>query len=151
LPQSTAAPIDFAEHRPTYSKPVSPTRAPRIVSTVAALAVALAGLLPFAHVHAGEHHPVVHRHIIGDGAAHHHDVEEHDSNIDQPEHADARIVSSSWLTAITFSLTAPASVTSPPLVQPQQGRVAPMLGTTLLPTHDPPLRYTSSPAPPALV
>jgi hypothetical protein len=107
-------------------------------------------LLPLAHVHAAGHHPVMHRHIIGDATAHRHDVDEHDANIEQAEHGDARIVSVSWRTTIAFSLAGLVPVTAQPLTASRPSRRL-LLGTTVLPTHDPPLRYTSSPAPPAFV
>jgi len=108
-------------------------------------------LLPFEHVHAEKHRQVVHRHVIGDDRPHHDGGDEHRSNINDSEHADARIVSVSWLTGIPFSLAGPITKTTEPVAEPSHSRTTLMLGTTILPTHDPPLRFTSSPAPPAVV
>lgn len=123
----------------------------RVVATVTALAVALVGLLPFQHVHADDHQQVVHRHVIGDGSGHHDDFPDLKASADRSEHADARILTLSFETARSVCLTAlgpvaalfaDEAVATPPL---------PIVGTTILPTHDPPLRFVSSPAPPAVV
>jgi hypothetical protein len=143
--------VDFGERGSTYSHCVPSTPAFRVVSTVAALAVALTGLLPFEHIHAAEHRQVVHRHVIGDSAAHHDALDEHGSNIDHSEHADARVVSVWWLNWTAFSLAGPVPETAQPVAEPRDRRTKLMLGTTILPTHDPPIRFTSSPAPPAVV
>lgn len=123
----------------------------RVVATAMALAVALVGLLPFQHVHADEHQQVVHRHVIGDGSGHHDGLSDQKARADRSEHADARILTLSFEIASSFCLTAllPAAalfVAEPAVTPPLR-----IVGTTILPTHDPPLRFVSAPAPPAVV
>lgn len=122
----------------------------RLVATAAALAVALAGLLPFEHVHADEHQQVVHRHVIAEGAGHHDDWHDDHTSV-HSEHADARILTVSWVTTSSFSFAGLIPVTALIFAEPRSTPSTLIVGTTILPTHDPPLRFTSSPAPPAVV
>jgi len=123
----------------------------RGVACVAALAVSLIGVLPSAHVHADDDHQIVHQHAIADGPAHPDDhADDHGTDFDHPDHAAARLLT------LSYDLTSHVSLFVPPggalwLVAQPVAAPAPLLGTTLLPTHDPPLRFTSSPAPPAFV
>lgn len=123
----------------------------RVVATAAALAVALVGLLPSEHVHADDHQQVVHRHVIGDGSTQLEGLHHHEAGVDQSDHADARILSVSWVAASPYSLAGLVPVTAQPFAEPRCSRATPILGRTIVPTHDPPLRFTSSPAPPSVV
>ena len=115
---------------------------------MAAFAVALMGLLPDAHMHTGGDRRLVHRHVISDTAPHHHGTAVgHDAGHD---HADARTLTSS------FDLGGESArigclVDSPwYLADPGAAHARATSGKTLVPTHDPPLRFNSSPAPPAV-
>jgi len=125
---------------------------PRAMAIVAAVAVALAGLLPFAHMHAEEHDPVVHRHVIG-GESNEHDAgaADHDASVDHDDHSDAQILTLSYEVARPFAGIASAVAASWALADSAAAAAKPVSRRTLLPTHDPPLRFASSPAPPAVV
>lgn len=122
------------------------------MAIVAAVAVALAGLLPFAHLHAEEHDPVVHRHVIGGESSQHDDgAADHEASVDHEDHSDAQILTLSYEVArlfagIAFPVAAPWALTDS-----ASAATKPVTRRTLLPTHDPPLRFVSSPAPPAVV
>jgi hypothetical protein len=126
-------------------------RISRTAALAAALAVALAGMLPAAHVHAADDHQVAHQHAIADGAtAPQHSGDDREGGVDPPDHIAARILT------LSFDLTVLVAAIGPPEMallssEPEVARAAPVVRTTLLPTHDPPLRFTSSPAPPAVV
>lgn len=122
---------------------------------LAALAMVLAGLLPAAHLHADDGRPLVHRHLIGSDS-HHHDGEadDHHLGFDHAKHADhraAQVLTLTYEHARQFALTGCPVVVSVAVADHGSGRVPPPSRRTLLPTHDPPLRFTSSPAPPAVV
>ena len=121
------------------------------MAIVAAVAVALAGLLPFAHLHADEHDRVVHRHVIG-GESHQHDdgAADHDASVDHEDHSDAQILTLSYEVARLFAGFA-FPVDGPWALADSASAAKPVSRRTLLPTHDPPLRFVSSPAPPAVV
>lgn len=129
----------------------------RWVALAAALAVALMGLLPAAHVHHGDAGPTVHRHaadVAGDHHDHHeggHQADgaaEHSSVHGAEHHLQAQLLPDEFLAAPLFWLNTPA-VASVPLGQsPLAHAWRRLTQTARLPTHDPPLRYFSSPAPP---
>lgn len=127
------------------------TRIARVVASVAALSLALVGMLPVAHLHAADHHQVVHQHAIADGPApHHHPDDDHDGGVGQSDHTAARILT------LAFDLTPPVAVIGSAgaavlLLEPAVTRASLAVRAPLLPTHDPPLRFVSSPAPPAVV
>lgn len=116
--------------------------------------MAALGLLPDAHVHAHDDDTVVHRHVIAGGAdqqdedSDHEDVDRHHTSLDHDGHLQAHMLSVAYEVSVSFSMTASPAVTTradagtdPPIAhQPDRAR--------LLPTHDPPLRFSSSPAPP---
>ncbi|MSO52539.1 MAG: hypothetical protein EXQ51_09035 [Acidobacteria bacterium] len=130
---------------------MSPTLSTRIVAMMAALAVVLAGLLPVAHLHADDDHPVVHRHALADGSDHPDDhADDHGAGLDQPDHTAARILTPSYDLTRHVLEYRPVGV-APSCVETEIAPMAPSQRTTLLPTHDPPLRFFSSPAPPAFV
>lgn len=132
-------------------------RQSRVIVLAAALAVAVMGLLPAAHVHNGEAGATVHRHAA-DVAGDHHDHQEdghqavsaahHTGANGADPHLQAQLLPDEYLAAPLFWLPTPA-LAPVPLGEPPAAhgwrRLAP---TALLPTHDPPLRYFSSPAPP---
>ena len=121
----------------------------RIPAIAAAFAVVLMGLLPDAHLHTGGDRTLVHRHVISDTATHHHDsAVGHDAGHD---HADARTLTASFDVGRQSARIGSPVVAPWFLADPGSAQAPPTNGETLLPTHDPPLRFTSSPAPPAVV
>ncbi len=124
----------------------------RVVATVAALAVALAGLLPVAHLHADDGHPLVHRHALL-GELPDHDAERGIGhvNVDESDHSDAGSLALSYELARQLVRLAAPAVAPWYFANAQPTGVATSTGQPSLSTHDPPLRFTSSPAPPAVV
>ncbi len=121
------------------------------MAIVAAVAVALAGLLPFAHLHADEHDRVVHRHVIGGESSQHDDgAADHDASVDHEDHSDAQILTLSSEVARLFAGFASPVAAPWALADRASAAAKPGCRRTLLPTHDPPLRFVSSPAPPAV-
>lgn len=133
---------------------------PRAVATVAALAVALVGVLPAEHLHADADHadhadgPVVHRHVI-DGGSHHGSMrDDRAESVDHDDHASAHFLSATYVATSRFSaypVPPPAHLTH--LTHPLHlSHLMHPLHLTHplhpLPTHDPPLSFISSPAPP---
>ena len=150
-----AAGLTLSSTRRHTPDTVSPTLSTRIVAMMAALAVVLAGLLPVAHLHADDDHPVVHRHAVADGSDHPDDhaddhADDHGAGIDHPDHTAARLLTPSYDLTVHVSIDVPPAVARW-LVTPEVAGAAPSLRTPFLPTHDPPLRFVSSPAPPAFV
>lgn len=121
----------------------------RLIALVAAFAVGVLGLLPAAHVHDEETGATVHRHATDLAGDHHDDGAAHHAGVRGSEqHPQARHLPDEYLAAPGFWLDTPA-VASVPFASPPVTRVTRRPArTTLLPTHDPPLRYFSSPAPP---
>lgn len=123
----------------------------RVVASVAALSLALVGLLPVAHAHAADDHQVVHQHAIADGLApHQHPDDDHDGGVGQSDHTAAKILT------LAFDLTTPVLVVGSPgavilVLEPELTRASLAARAPSLPTHDPPLRFVSSPAPPAVL
>jgi hypothetical protein len=94
----------------------------------------------------------VHRHVIGDAAGHHDEAYAHDhASWDHEDHGEARILLASYVTVGAFALAAPMAVAVAVSAEPPRGRAIAVPGTIVLPTHDPPLRFISSPAPPSVV
>lgn len=118
-------------------------------ATLAAFAVLLGGLLPDAHLHASGDRTLVHRHAIDDGVRAHDDAAVgHEAG---DNHADAHLLTDSYTAGSQLAGIASPVVVPWFLLDPCLARVKPISGKTLLPTHDPPFRFVSSPAPPALV
>jgi len=122
---------------------------------MAALAVVIAGLLPVAHLHVDDGPALVHRHLIGNNSDHH-DAEADDRHLgfDHANHADhraAHVLTLTYEQARQFALVGRPAAAPVAVADPGSPRVAPPNRRTLLPTHDPPLRFLSSPAPPAVV
>ena len=133
-------------------------RSSRVLAIVTAIVVSLGGLLPAPHVHFGGTRSTVHAHTVADQVTpHHDDDEDHDADhhhaaaFDHGDHASALTLLQSYDVLVRFVLAA-ATLEQVALVNdnPAPG-VRTLPRRTLLPTHDPPLRFTSSPAPPALV
>lgn len=126
---------------------------------MAATAVVLTGLLPVAHLHADDDHPIVHQHVIADGSGHPDDhagdhasghAGDHDASAGPPDHTTARML------MVSFDLTTSVMAVQLPVVtcrfvEPAIAPPAPIGRTRWWPTHDPPLRFVSSPAPPARI
>lgn len=131
---------------------MSSTPATRIVAMIAALAVVLAGLLPVAHLHADDEQSLVHRHLIGaESTPHSDEADDHQASFDHADHGDAQVLSLSYDHARPYAGIGCPLAVSRALVAPQVTAAAPANRRTLLPTHDPPIRFVSSPAPPAVV
>lgn len=146
-----AAGLTLSSTRRHTPDTVWPTLSTRIVAMMAALAVVLAGLLPVAHLHADDDHPVVHQHAIADGSDHPDDhADDHGAGIDHPDHTAARLLIPAYDLTSHILVGGPAGIAHR-AAKTEVTRRAPALRNTLLPTHDPPLRFFSSPAPPALV
>lgn len=111
----------------------------------------LAGLLPDVHRHADDGHAVVHQHVIG-GDEDHHDEVATGGHIGAgfADHTTAQFLTPSSELATPFAGIACPAGARPVVAPPTLDTPAPGSRRTLLPTHDPPLRFTSSPAPPAL-
>jgi hypothetical protein len=122
---------------------------------MATLAVVLAGLLPVAHVHDDDGQPRVHRHLIASNADHHDgEAEDHHLNLDHANHDDhsaARLLTLAYEHARQFTVVGSPAAESVAVADLGLGRIPPPNRRTLLPTHDPPLRFVCSPAPPAVV
>lgn len=113
-------------------------------------------MLPSPHAHFDRGETIVHTHVVTDLSADHQDDDDHDAErhhatfnhgdhstaltLVQPYHVGARFVLAT-ATIVDVTAVAACSAVSSPC----------KLHRTLLPTHDPPLRFTSSPAPPAVV
>lgn len=122
----------------------------RLVALVAALAIALLGSLPAAHRHADDGGATVHRHAVNlAGDQHHHDHEAggHDGRVGS-EHAPAQLLPDEYRTTAAFSMAAPTAAAFAIAERPAAGLTRRSDRANVLPTHDPPLRYFSSPAPP---
>ena len=150
-----AAGLTLSSTRRHTPDTVSPTLSTRIVAMMAALAVVLAGLLPVAHVHVEDDHQLVHQHAIADAPAHPGDhaddhADDHGTGFDHADHTAARLLIPAYDLTSHMLVCGPAGIAHR-AAKTEIARPAPALRTTLLPTHDPPLRFVSSPAPPAFV
>jgi hypothetical protein len=131
--------------------------APRSLAAAAALAVALGGLLPAPHLHTGQAGTlavtIVHAHAIaGPVASADHDAEDHDHAVlDHSDHAAARAITQSYHAAARFDLVVATEAARVFNQAHDANGVRCLSPTEIRPTHDPPLRFTSSPAPPAVV
>ena len=116
---------------------------------MAALAMLMVGLLPSVHVHQHDSDTVIHRHMIVDAAEHHGEDASHDeTNLDHDGHLTARILPLTYDAGEPFSLRCSPAVTVVAAEETITASVRPANRATLLPTHDPPLRFICSPAPP---
>ena len=129
----------------------------RALAIVTAMVVSLGGLLPTPHAHFGGTHSTVHAHAVADQVALHHNddgdhhADHHDSTFDHGDHASALTLLQSYDVAVRFVLATATLEEVAPVNDRAASAVRNLARRTLLPTHDPPLRFTSSPAPPAVV
>lgn len=131
---------------------MSSIRTSRAFAIAAAVVVALAGMLPFAHVHADDDHPVVHRHVIAGDHGHHDQVLSGEAiAAGHTAHSDATFLTPSYERAREFAAVGDPADARWLVTPPASSVLAPAGRRTMLPTHDPPLRFVSSPAPPAAV
>lgn len=138
---------------PAYCVSVNSAIPSRSLAIVGALAVALSGLLPTPHAHLDRPDVIVHTHVVADAEGlHHADDADHDrATLDHGDHATARTVVYSYDIATRFVLTIGTVAVAASAEVPASTGIRQPNRTTLLPTHDPPIRFTSSTAPPALV
>ena len=135
-----------------YFMHVNSAAASRRLALVAAFAVAAAGLLPSPHAHVDRPDVIVHVHATADAALHHDDDADHDhATLDHGDHRHARPIVAAFDISNRFVLTVGAAAEAALLEVPVATRSHQPNRTAILPTHDPPLRFTSSPAPPTLV
>jgi len=141
--------VDLSAVGTTYCREVLSITPGRRVSVVAAFAVALSGLLPAPHLHLEDARAIVHVHAVA--VSHDADIDHHDHvALDHDDHTAARTVQQSYDVTARFvfavtAVAAPVTIDAPDTANDH------FRGAEILPTHDPPLRFTSSPAPPALV
>ncbi len=156
-PPNPVGGLTLARVRRHTPRIVSSTWTARVVATAVTLAVALAGLLPDVHRHVDDDHAVVHQHVIG-GDEDHHAEDHHDEvatggqiGADFADHTNAQFLTASSELARPFAGIAFPPGARPVVAPPTLDPAASCRRSTMLPTHDPPLRFTSSPAPPAVV
>ncbi len=140
--------VDFRALRTPYSNVVfAASRTKRVTAMLAALAVALLGVLPAEHVHApeapGAGESVIHRHV----------VEAHSSSADSVlghgDHATARVLSPGFETSSKFAPQQPVAVSAMTVPAPPIEGQQPSMRSGLLPAHSPPPRRLPARAPPA--
>lgn len=136
----------------TYCVDVISALTTRRLAVAAAIAVSLGGMLPSPHAHLDRERPIVHVHAVADSGISHHDAGAgHDhAAFDHGDHVAAPrvIVAYDLATRFILNVTIAAAVA---FEAPASGGMHQPRRATWLPTHDPPLRFTSSPAPPAVV
>jgi hypothetical protein len=130
---------------------VSSTLYERPLSVLAVMAIAVTGLLPAPHLHAADGRATVHVH--GGAASVPHDVDtDHDDHhaLDHGDHTAAQTLDRSYDFAARFVFSIVLTAEPAPAHAAFRGRTR-LIRSDILPTHDPPIRFTSSPAPPAVV
>ncbi|MFA5911659.1 MAG: hypothetical protein WC815_23015 [Vicinamibacterales bacterium] len=125
----------------------------RRLTVVAAVAVALGGLLPAPHAHLDRQQAIVHVHAVADSGISHHDAgADHDhAALDHGDHVAAPTMVSAYDIATRFVLNVTTAADAVAVEAPAPSGMRQPRRAAVLPTHDPPLRFTSSPAPPAVV
>ena len=115
------------------------------------MVIAMTGLLPAPHLHAGDGPATLHVHAGEAVVAHHTDHDDdHQRAFDHGDHTAAQTVDHSYDFAARFAFS--FVLTDEPLPAAAAVRVPTrLIRSQILPTHDPPIRFTSSPAPPAVV
>ena len=113
-----------------------------------ALAMLMAGVLPSPHVHQQQNDAVIHRHLIDHDSVHHDGEVHHETSLDHDSHVTARVLPLTYYAGAPFSLRCSPAVTI--VAADETASVIARLfnRVTILPTHDPPLRFICSPAPP---
>ena len=115
------------------------------------MVLAITGLLPGPHLHAADGHATVHVHgseagVAGDIESHHDDHRA----FDHDDHTAAQALDRSYDFAARFVFSIVLTAEPAPADAALRVRTR-LIRSRILPTHDPPIRFTSSPAPPALV
>jgi hypothetical protein len=130
---------------------VSSTQHDRRLSVLAVMVIAITGLLPAPHLHAADGHATVHVHGASAGTVHDIDIE-HDDHLalDHSDHTAAQTLDHSYDFAARFVFSVVLIAEPAPADAALRVRTR-LIRSDILPTHDPPIRFTSSPAPPALV
>jgi len=113
------------------------------------MVIAITGLLPAPHVHAAYGHATVHVHGGQAGVAHDIDHDDHRA-FDHGDHSAAQTLDRWYDFAARFAFTIVLVAEPAPADAALRVRTR-LVRSRILPTHDPPLRFTSSPAPPPLV
>jgi hypothetical protein len=130
---------------------VSSTLSNRLLSVLAAVVIAITGLLPAPHLHAADGHATVHVHGGAAGVAHDIDTDhDHYLAFDHGDHTAAQTLDRSYDFAARFVFSIVLIAEPAPADAALRVRTR-LIRSDILPTHDPPIRFTSSPAPPALV
>ena len=123
----------------------------RRLSVLAVMVIAITGLLPAPHLHAADGHAKVHVHG-GEASASHDSDAGHDDHraFDHGDHTGAQTLDRSYDFAarLVFSIVLIAEPAPADAALRVRTR---LIRSDILPTHDPPIRFTSSPAPPAIV
>jgi hypothetical protein len=123
------------------------SRTKRVTATLAALAVALLGALPGAHVHEpetpGVGESVIHRHVVEHGHS-----PSADSALEHGDHATARLLSPTFDISPTFAPQHPVVVTVVTVRAPDIKRRQSLMRSGLLPIHSPPPLRLPARAPP---
>ncbi len=123
------------------------SRTKRFTATLAALAVALIGVLPAEHVHSPETPG------IGESVIHRHVVEGHssaaDSTFEHGDHGTARLLSPSFETSFKFAPQQLVVVSVVTVPAPDIKALKPSMRCGHLPIHSPPPRRLPARAPPA--
>lgn len=115
------------------------------------MVIAMTGLLPAPHRHAADGHATVHVHGSEAGAPHDVDTDhDHPRAFDHGDHTAAQTLDRSYNFATRFAFTIALIAEPAPAGAGLRVRTR-LLRSSILPTHDPPIRFTSSPAPPAVV
>jgi hypothetical protein len=130
---------------------VSSTLYDRRLSVLAVALIAITGLLPAPHLHAADGRATVHVHGGAAGVAHDVDAD-HDDHLalDHGDHTAAQTLDPSYNVAARFVFSIALIAEPAPADAALRVRTR-LIRSDILPTHDPPIRFTSSPAPPALV
>ena len=114
-------------------------------------ALAITGFLPVPHLHAADGRATVHVHGDDAGAAHDVDTDHHDDRaLDHGDHTFAQTIDHSYDFAARFVFSI-VLMAEPAPADAASGVRTRLTRSRILPTHDPPIRFTSSPAPPAVV
>ena len=115
------------------------------------MVIAMTGLLPAPHLHAAGGHATVHAHGGQTAAAHASDADRDDHHaFDHADHTAAETFDR--LYDVTARLVVfPVLIAEPAPAGTAFGVRTRLSRSHILPTHDPPTRFTSSPAPPAVV
>lgn len=143
--------FDLSKEPTTYFEEVSSTLSDRRLSVLAVMVIAMTGVLPAPHLHAADGHATVHVHGEDTGAAHASDTDHDDHHaFDHADHSAAQTLDRAFDVAARFVISH-VLIAEPAPAATAVGLRTRLSRSHILPTHDPPIRFTSSPAPPAVV